>query len=426
MGKWTDKLYITHGEWKSGEFQGGLSKAKKQEQEGARDFKRLPFDHCALSLQPFVVPVMSPDGVVFDFDEIDRFMELNADEDGTCKCPITGKNFKFIDLLPLKFHKNAADEYCCPVTGRVFADSSKIMANVKTGQVYSAEAVDQMCESGIDFVSNEVCRRSDYLAIVDPGSVRNCAPRLLALTESSNTPISETSETKYDPTSVSSGKLAASLTSTAVAPVFKQEIKSTEAASSVPKPLRNAKVVLSTTHGDLEATLFAPMMPVTVYNFLVRAVRGDYCQTSLFFVNTIALQTATNIESDLPCKIKERPHKALSHSAAGMIGMCSDTDGRTPQFYVTLQPASSLDGTNRLFGKLELTNPSTKQSFEKMVACGRDAEGRPLEYMAIIDIVVMYDPFTKEEAEKMKKSTSASKIPLTTNKSTTIGKYLKL
>ena len=68
MGKGTDKLYITHSEvrgdlearliaqW-SGQLGAGHSAAGTGAQSNKSHFARLPFDHCALSLAPFDIPV---------------------------------------------------------------------------------------------------------------------------------------------------------------------------------------------------------------------------------------------------------------------------------------------------------------------------------------------------------------------------------
>lgn len=55
----SDKMYITSTEWKH-QFGG-----KKQAVPGGKgaEFRRLPFDCCALSLQPFEHPVCTAAGV---------------------------------------------------------------------------------------------------------------------------------------------------------------------------------------------------------------------------------------------------------------------------------------------------------------------------------------------------------------------------
>ena len=53
-----DKQYITHSEW-TRDF-GGVTVRRTD------DYKRLPFNFCALSLAPFENPVCTEDGIVFD------------------------------------------------------------------------------------------------------------------------------------------------------------------------------------------------------------------------------------------------------------------------------------------------------------------------------------------------------------------------
>jgi peptidyl-prolyl cis-trans isomerase-like protein 2 len=66
MGKWTvlDKLYITHSEW-SNKY-GGTSFGGARKKPTSSEFRRLPFDCCALSLRPFEQPVCTKDGIIFD------------------------------------------------------------------------------------------------------------------------------------------------------------------------------------------------------------------------------------------------------------------------------------------------------------------------------------------------------------------------
>ena len=434
MGKSRDKLYITHGEWRSGEY-GGLSREQKRELEGDRIVKRLPFDHCSLSLQPFKNPVATPQGVIFDLSEVERYIRLQGDDDGWVKCPVTGTRFKFSDLFKLIVHKNQAGEYACPVSGRVFGENVKIMVNKKTGHVYSEEAVTQMCTSGFDFMTEKSCRRSDFIVLCDPRENVKLAPVNSSSCTSnsfvqSNQPIVSIDlpqKQEIEKGLYSSGKMAASLTSTVlVNPTLKQEI-SQPVQSSVPRPLRNARIVLRTTHGDCEATLYAPMMPVTVYNFVQRAIRGDYVNTPVYSkTDSLILCGSLDVNSDLdlPCKTRETPHKNLRHTSAGFLGMCEDETGDTHQFYITLTECPSLDRVNRLFGRVDVDHLGSKQTIDRIRRIAVNLNNNePLEYAAILDIIVMYDPFSESEKAAM------AKMPLVQSKSVTksvntIGKYL--
>jgi peptidyl-prolyl cis-trans isomerase-like protein 2 len=54
-----DKMYVTQSEHR--DQYGGVRDRKPH-----GGFRRLPFDACSISLAPFVDPVMSPDGTIFE------------------------------------------------------------------------------------------------------------------------------------------------------------------------------------------------------------------------------------------------------------------------------------------------------------------------------------------------------------------------
>jgi len=64
---------ITHSEWSSEDAFGASAgaNARKAGTAGA-SFKRLPFNFCAVSLQPFEHPVCTVDGTIFDLTNICR------------------------------------------------------------------------------------------------------------------------------------------------------------------------------------------------------------------------------------------------------------------------------------------------------------------------------------------------------------------
>ncbi|RKP11484.1 hypothetical protein BJ684DRAFT_5394, partial [Piptocephalis cylindrospora] len=162
MGKWTDKLYITHSEWSNS--YGGMKLGGKGNDPGSREQKEtaLPFSHCALSLRPFKDPVCSPDGVVFDREVIEAYLK-----GGKRKNPITGTALTREDLIPLHYHRNGLGEYHCPVTLKVFTDQSEILANRRTGQVFSADAVIQL-GAAKDPVTDEPIPSEDLLTLRGP------------------------------------------------------------------------------------------------------------------------------------------------------------------------------------------------------------------------------------------------------------------
>ena len=91
------------------------------------DYKRLPFDHCALSLQPFENPYCDDEGNVFDLVHIVPFIKRYKMN------PCTGKPLNAKDLVKLKFFKTPTGEYHCPVMYKQFNNSTHIAVVKTTG-----------------------------------------------------------------------------------------------------------------------------------------------------------------------------------------------------------------------------------------------------------------------------------------------------
>ena len=93
------------------------------------DYKRLPFDHCALSLQPFENPYCDDEGNVFDLVHIVPFIKRYKMN------PCTGKPLNAKDLVKLKFFKTPTGEYHCPVMYKQFNNSTHIAVVRTTGLI---------------------------------------------------------------------------------------------------------------------------------------------------------------------------------------------------------------------------------------------------------------------------------------------------
>lgn len=70
--------YLTYNEWTT--LYGG-----KKEGPEKPDFRRLPFDYCCVSLQPFENPYCDKDGNVFELEAILEFLKKYKVN------PVTGK-----------------------------------------------------------------------------------------------------------------------------------------------------------------------------------------------------------------------------------------------------------------------------------------------------------------------------------------------
>lgn len=158
-----DRAYITASEWKE---EGGGHKGRLQ---GAKaTFRRLPFNCCAISFKPVEDAVCTDDGTVMDIVNAVPYVQKFR------KHPRTGEPLELKDLVRIKFHKNTDNEMCCPVLGKVFNDNSHIVAIKGTGNVYSWEAVQELClkpKNMRDLLTDEPFKRSDVIEIQDPSDL---------------------------------------------------------------------------------------------------------------------------------------------------------------------------------------------------------------------------------------------------------------
>lgn len=153
-----DKLYIV-----ASEYQRDWGGCKKKQDK--LPFRCLPFYCCGLSLLPFTVPVCTSDGVVFDVDSIFPYIERYH------RHPVTGQPLQKKDLIVLHFHKNREGNYHCPITYKEFNDHSYIVANRKSGHVYSNDAINALCRKGkhwVDFFTDESFSPADLIVIQNP------------------------------------------------------------------------------------------------------------------------------------------------------------------------------------------------------------------------------------------------------------------
>lgn len=188
MGKGTDKLYITHSEWSSSDAFSASTGARAQASSGS--FKRLPFNFCAASLQPFKNPVCTSNGSIFDLEVISKWLDAHKTN------PVNGEPMGLKDLIQLNFARNgdldskgadgaASDgkgDLIDPVTFKVFTDNTHIVAIRHGGyaNVFAFDTVDRMnikAKMWRDLVDDEEFGRSDIITLQDP---QNAASRDLS------------------------------------------------------------------------------------------------------------------------------------------------------------------------------------------------------------------------------------------------------
>lgn len=134
----------------------------------------LPFDCCALSLAPWATPVLAViggQGYVFELSQIAVYLKKHRVD------PIQHKPFSKEDLISLKWSRNDKGQLQCPITLKTFNKFSHIVAIKETGNVYSFEAVSQLClRPGVwqdPLTSKPFAGKSSIIALQDPhGSSR--------------------------------------------------------------------------------------------------------------------------------------------------------------------------------------------------------------------------------------------------------------
>ena len=131
-------------------------------------FRRLPFNFCAVSLQPFTHAVCTTDGTIFDLTNILPWLKRHGTN------PVTGAPLKGSDLIQLHFAKNEEGEYIDPVTYKVFTDNTHLVALKPTGNVFAYDTVDRLnikAKMWRDLVGDEEFTRADIITLQDPHNV---------------------------------------------------------------------------------------------------------------------------------------------------------------------------------------------------------------------------------------------------------------
>ena len=144
------------------------SGAKSKESNAS--FKRLPFNYCAASLQPFEHPVCTAEGTLFDISNIIPWIENHGTN------PVNGAPLKASELIKLNFVKNDDGDYADPVTFKVFTNNTHIVALKNTGNVFAYETIERLnikAKMWKDLVSDEDFSRKDIIVLQDPQNLES-------------------------------------------------------------------------------------------------------------------------------------------------------------------------------------------------------------------------------------------------------------
>ncbi|KAJ5098670.1 Peptidyl-prolyl cis-trans isomerase-like 2 [Penicillium argentinense] len=469
MGKGTDKLYITHSEWASEDAfsaSAGAGVAKAKGGGGHAPFKRLPFNFCSLSLQPFAHPVCTPTGTIFDLTNILPWIKKHGTN------PVDGSPLKSSDLIKLTIAKNDDNEYVDPVTYKILTNNTHIVALRNTGNVFAWDTVERLNIKGKlwrDLVTDAEFSRKDIITLQDPqniesrnlssfnylkdgetaimeeqqasGSVNadalgssakilkakeavakarteraqkqsgSAASKALSKSGSAGTNASKAGvsqpgkPTPYNAARFTTGKAAASFTSTGLTPHTSAELA---LLSEEEYMLKRGRVKgkgyarLDTTAGHLNVELYAEYAPKAVWNFIQLAKKGYYKDVTFHRnIKGFMIQggdpsgTGRGGESVWGKYFADEFEGPLKHDGRGTLSMANKgKNTNSSQFFFAYRALPHLDHKHTVFGRLiDDPSPSSTTLNSLELHPVETSTNRPTPEVRIKDITVFVDPF---------------------------------
>ncbi|PNS19216.1 Peptidyl-prolyl cis-trans isomerase-like 2 [Sphaceloma murrayae] len=470
MGKGTDKLYITQSEWSSHDsFSASAgSNARRSENTGLA-FSRLPFNFCSLSLQPFQHPVCTSDGIIFDLTNILPWLKKNGTNpvDGSQlkASELLKLNFaknddgEYVDPVTYKVFTDNTHIVALRMSGNVFAYETVDRLNIKA-------------KNWQDLVSDEKFERADIITLQDPQNVsardlnsfkhvkegekvltaeqeegraaginlsamgssakilkakeavaKARAEREAAKNGSSNgsavagvkraAPSSMTSTSRavpYNAAKNTTGKAAASFTSTGLTPHTGAEYATLSEEDYLLKPKRvklSGFATMATTHGDLTLELYPEHAPKAVWNFLRLSQKGYYDGVSFHRnIRNFMIQggdptgTGRGGASIWGKNFEDQFDGPLTHDGRGVLSMANKgKDTNSSQFFITYRAVKHLDRKHTIFGRV-VEGTAVLDKLEKVPTDDKD---RPQGLCAIKEVRILSDPFEEFLAKEKEK-----------------------
>lgn len=451
-------------------------------------FRRLPYNFCAVSLQPFKTPYCTAEGTIFDIENILPWLKKHGTN------PVDGKPMKRSELFKLNFAKNDDDEYVDPVTFKPFTDNSHIVALRNTGNVFAWDTLERLnikAKNWRDLVSNDEFSRKDLVTLQDPQHLegrdlssfkylkdgtsmlteeqereRNdpannvnlaamgSSAKLLKAKEAvakaraermaggdpnrsnkTNSALANTTMlggqsngasysmsapavTPYNAAKHTTGKAAASFTSTGLTPHTGAEraLLSDEEYMLHPRRVKEQGYArIHTTQGTLDIELHTEFAPRAVWNFVQLAKRGYYSGVAFHRnIRNFMIQGGDPTGSGRGGTsvwgkqfVDEWAQSPLTHTARGTVSMANKgKNTNTSQFFVTYRAATHLDRKHTIFAKV--VGDESEATLKRLEAVPTDSGDRPTEECRIESVDIFVDPF-EEFARKRREKEGAER-----------------
>ncbi|RDW94727.1 peptidyl-prolyl cis-trans isomeras-like protein-like 2 [Coleophoma crateriformis] len=489
MGKGTDKLYITHSEWSSSDaYSASAGSNVSQKAPNGANFKRLPFNFCAASLQPFKNPVCTLEGTIFDVEVISQWLAKHGTN------PVTGLPLKDKDLIKLNFARNGdtdahdggggdgdgKGEMVDPVTFKVFTDNTHIVAirHGSEANVFAWETVERLnikAKMWLDLVDDREFGRSDIITLQDPqniesrdlskfkfikegetvltkeqiedrqkGSVNIDAlgrvgekvlrakeavekarrerenggdvnrSKTLAKSGTANSvarpSMIQDKKVAYNAAQYTTGKAAASFTSTGLTPETSGEraLLTDEEYMLRPKRVKiKGYARIETNFGSLNIELQTETAPRAVWNFVQLSKKGYYNGVTFHRnIRNFMLQggdptgTGKGGTSIWGKNFQDEFDGPLTHDSRGVVSMANKgKNTNSSQFFITYREAKHLDRKHTIFGRVV----GGLDVLSKLENVPVGASDRPETPIVMESVVVFVDPFEEFQKQKREK-----------------------
>jgi peptidyl-prolyl cis-trans isomerase-like protein 2 len=459
-----------------------------QKAPNGANFKRLPFNFCAASLQPFKHPVCTSEGTIFDVEVISQWLEKHGTN------PVTGKPLKDKDLIKLNFARNGdtdahdggggagerKGEMVDPVTFKVFTDNTYIVAirHGSEANVFAWETVERLNikpKMWLDLVDDREFGRSDIITLQDPQNIESRdlsqfkflkdgetvltkeqeaerqkssvnidalgrvgdkvlrakeavekarrereaggdVNRSKAVTKTgSNNSAPRTSmiqekKTAYNAAQYTTGKAAASFTSTGLTPETSGEraLLTDEEYMLRPKRVKiKGYARIETNFGSLNIELQTETAPRAVWNFVHLAKKGYYNGVKFHRnIRNFMIQggdptgTGKGGTSIWGKNFQDEFDGPLTHDSRGIVSMANKgKNTNSSQFFITYKAAKHLDRKHTIFGRV-VGGMDVLQRLENVPT---DESNRPDEDIIMENVVVFVDPFEEFQKQKREK-----------------------
>uniref|UniRef100_A0AAR2JSX5 RING-type E3 ubiquitin transferase n=1 Tax=Pygocentrus nattereri TaxID=42514 RepID=A0AAR2JSX5_PYGNA len=399
-----NKLYITCTEYTH--FYGG-----KKAEIPQSNFRRLPFDHCSLSLQPFEYPMCTTEGVVFDLMSIVPWIKKFGTN------PISGEKLEAKSLIKLNFSKNNEGKYHCPVLYTVFTNNSHIVTNKVTGNVFSYEAVEQLnikTKSYKDLLTDEPFTRQDIITLQDPTNLDKFNVSNFFHVKN-NVKVLDPDEEKAKQDPAYHLKTTNLETRETLAELYKEYKGDELLASTMKEPEAKKTDKLNAAHystGRVSASFTSTAMaPATIHEadaIADDAVRYQYVKKKGYVrlhTNKGDLNmelhyptgTGTGGESYWGKPFKDEFKPNLSHTGRGVLSMAnSGPNTNKSQFFITFRSCTYLDRKHTVFGRV-VGGFETLTAMENVESDPKT--DKPKSEIKLLSTTVFVDPYEEADAQ---------------------------